>query len=213
MSSPIVSKFGVLVPKSYTITYSSIENFSYKKQLLVLYKRFYKLRLYQADSHCKLNYIKHIKRKIKHEDFNVRRRIFLGQSSAEDLSTTDLVKRMVNTLAFVQNASVFNRTNENEARLNGHKNDSKETSGLYVGTIESQILSTILNMEYSMPTNVKLDHKFSWVDKLNDVVLQIETPLKYEKSSLKMESTLVLIGYRDYHENLMSLNESYETCL
>ncbi|CAH2354551.1 putative increased recombination centers protein 19 [[Candida] railenensis] len=213
MSFPIVSKFGVLVPKSYTITYSSIENFSYKKQLLVLYKRFYKLRLYQADSHSKMNYVKYLKRKIKYEDFNLRRRIFLEQNCVEDLSPTDIVRRMVNTLAFVQNASVFNRTYENEARLNGNKNSSKETSGLYAGTIESQILATILHMEYSMPTSVKVDHKFSWVDKLNMVVSQIETPLKFEKSSLKMESTLVLMGYIDYQENLMSLNESYRICL
>lgn len=213
MSKPIVSKFGVVVPKSYTVTYSSIEKYPPSKQLLLLYKRFYKLRLYQYGESSKLNYESYIKRKFKYENFNTRRKIFLDRDFIGDLPTPELVHRIVNTLAFVQNASVYNQTVENDIRLRGDKNVSKEHSGPYEATLESQILATILNMEYSMPSSVKFDQSYSWVDELKEVVLQAEQTAKGGAALRKQENKLALLGYGDFQENLMKLNESYKLCL
>lgn len=192
----IVTRNSVIVSKSFAITYDSIKEYPLRKQILILYKKLYRLRLFREDHHATINYKVYLRRKFLLEDFNLNRKVF--STGLEPLSSEDLIKRGINTLAFIQNAST--------------RPEKSPPSN-----IESKILKTILKMEYSMPNEIKYDKSFKWVDNLTqasqiakvDVISGEFNKKKHKKS----ETVLSYIGYQDYQRNLIGLNEHYGLCL
>lgn len=199
----VVTKQSVIVSRSYTVTYESIAHLTHRRQLLVLYARFYRLRLYRSHPHDYRNYVSYLHRKFRHEHFEIKRQRLLG-SLIPPLDPSELVQRLVNTLAFVQNASVQREPDQEF-------------------TMESQILHTVLRMEHEMPSEVKYDHSLNWLADLETLVLQVAPRLAAGlgkpssamiKSKLgKSDSLMAQLGYRDYIQNVMKLNESHKLCL
>ncbi|KAL7665630.1 Increased recombination centers protein 19 [[Candida] zeylanoides] len=199
----VVTKHSVIVSRSYAVTYESIAHLTHRRQLLVLYARFYRLRLYRSHPHDYRNYVTYLHRKFRHEHFEIKRQKLLG-SSTPPLDPSELVQRLVNTLAFIQNASV-------------QRAPDQET------TMESQILHTVLRMEHEMPSEVKYDHSLNWLADLETLVSQVaprsEAGLVKPSSATikskfgKNDSLMAKLGYRDYIQSLMKLNEAYKLCL
>ncbi|CAK7902838.1 increased recombination centers protein 19 [[Candida] anglica] len=206
-----VAKRAVLVAnKSVTVSMESLQGLTYKQQLLSLYKRFYRLRVYQTDAHDLKNYSQLLRRKFTTEKFSLKRQIFLPTD--ESISPEQLVRRAVNTLEFVQNSVVFNDTPENQNFIKG------TSSKPYEPRVESKVLSTILSMEGRTDTTIKCDPNYRWMSELEDKILSKissteENELEYKKTFRKHESTMSYLGYRDYNQNLIRFNECFQLCL
>ncbi|CUM50992.1 uncharacterized protein AC631_03203 [Debaryomyces fabryi] len=180
---------------------------SKKSKFLSLYKRFYRLRnMVDSKPYNKEIYQKIIRRKFTMEDFNLKRSILLDD--VDILSEISLFERIINTLAFVHNSTVY------------LPSERKEKPILFFQDLElpqrmeKLIILTLLRMDQQKPHIIKYDRKYEWVPKINNQLnnLSNDPDSKEYKSAFK-DVDANLIGFRDYELNLMRLNECYRLCL
>ena len=180
---------------------------SKKSKFLSLYKKFYKLRhMIDSKPYNKEIYHKIIRRKFTMEDFNLKRDILLEES--DRLSELQLFERMINTLAFVRNSTVYLPSKSKE-KLAFFFEDLKIPQ-----RIEKLIMLTLLKMDQQKPNTIKYDRKYEWIPQINNKLSQLSTnPDAKEYKSIFRGIDANLIGFRDYELNLMRLNECYRLCL
>lgn len=180
---------------------------SIRCKLLSLYKRFYKLRnMVDSKSYNKETYHNLIRRKFLLEDFLERRSILLGD--CKGLTENQLFGRMINTLAFVHNSTVYLPTEKQDDPVLFFEDLKKPQR------IEKLVILTMLKMDEQKPPQVKYDRKYEWLTKINNQFSQIpqDASVKEYRKAFKDTETH-LIGFRDYELNLMRLNECYDLCL
>lgn len=68
-------------------------------------------------------------------------------------------------------------------------------------------------MDYQLPNAVKYDFSYKWMDTLDEKVKNATAPAKKDFSRSPQEPNILWIGYRDYHTDVVLLNESYDICL
>lgn len=180
---------------------------SKKSKFLSLYKKFYKLRnMIDSKPYNKETYQNVIRRKFTMEDFNLKRSMLLEGS--DKLSELQLFERMINTLAFVHNSTVY------------LPSKGKEKPAFFFQDLkipqrmEKLIILTLLKMDQQKPNTIKYDRKYEWIPQVNNRLSQLsEDPDAKEYKSIFRDIDANLIGFRDYELNLMRLNECYRLCL
>lgn len=179
---------------------------SKKSKFLSLYKKFYKLRnMIDSKPYNKEIYQNIIRRKFTMEDFNLKRSILLEGS--DKLSELQLFERMINTLAFVHNSTVYLPSERKERPV--FFQDLKIPQ-----RIEKLIILTLLTMDQQKPSTIKYDRKYEWIPQINNKLSQLsEDPDAKEFKYIFKDADAGLIGFRDYELNLMRLNECYRLCL
>lgn len=182
---------------------------SSKSKYLCLYKRFYRLRnmVGQKSYHSKI-YCSLLRLRFSREDFNKRRECFVGLQ--DKLSEKEIYERLINTVAFVFNSTLYpEQLEQKDPSPPFYYQDTKMPL-----PIEGQIVSTILRMENQKPDKIKYDRHYQWVTTLNLALSDISDTLgKKSLSRLFKEVDANYIGFRDYEETLMLLNETYKLCL
>lgn len=182
---------------------------SNRSKYLCLYKRFYKLRdmIGEKSYHPKI-YCSLLRLRFSREDLNKRRECFLGLQ--DKLSEKEIYERLINTLAFVFNSTLYpEQWERRDPSPPLYFEDTKMPLA-----IESQVVLTILRMESQKPDKIKYDRHYQWVSTLNDALNDISDTLgKKRLGSLFKEVDANYIGFRDYEETLMLLNETYKLCL
>lgn len=201
---------------------STVEHISqlpdFKSKLCALYKRFYKLRkfectptLFKVGDNPYItpdingeDYVSLVKRNFRHVDYNLKRKKFLG---LPPLSEDQLEQRLFATLTFVFNHTV--------AAANPHAEEPvvtiEDERRASFDTVESQVISTLLRMDYDSPWQVKYDYKFQWLDQLDQ--LQNDNRPKKKKNKKNDNEVLPYLTYNQYMKTVMRLNESLGLCL
>lgn len=179
---------------------------SSKSKFLSLYKKFYKLRnMIDSKPYNKETYQNIIRRKFVMEDFNLKRNILLEGS--EKLSELQLFERMINTLAFVHNSTVYLPSERNEPAFFFQELKIPQR-------MEKLIILTLLKMDQQKPNAIKYDRNYEWIPQINNKLGQLsEDPDAKEYKSIFKNIDANLVGFRDYELNLMRLNECYRLCL
>lgn len=180
---------------------------SKKLKLLALYKRFYKLRnMIDAKPHSKETYQCLVRRKFTMEDFAQKRGMLLDD--CDKLTETQVFERMINTLAFVHNSTVYLPSDRQAEPVFFFRDLQKPQR------VEKLVLLTMLKMDEQKPPMIKYDRKYEWITNLNHLLSSLsENPDTKEYKSTFKEIDANLIGFRDYELNLMRLNECYSLCL
>mmetsp|Transcript_3829 Transcript_3829/g.4254 ORF Transcript_3829/g.4254 Transcript_3829/m.4254 type:complete len:214 (-) Transcript_3829:6-647(-) len=193
---------------SSLLSFEELNKLSSKRsKFLSLYKRFYRLRnMIDSKQYNKEIYLTMIRRKFTMEDFNLRRSILLDD--VDNLSEIHLFERIMNTLAFVHNSTVYLPSERKEAPVLFFQ-DLKVPQRM-----EKLIILTLLRMDQQKPDFIKYDRKYEWIPKINKKLSQIsnDPDVKEYKSAFK-DVDANIIGFRDYDLNLMRLNECYRLCL
>ena len=203
----IVTKCAIIVNKLYTITPEILNPLLDSQKLVALYKRFYRLRLFRNNKYDRINYTAALRRRFTTHRIELRRDIFLKESK-NPLLFSQIIERAVNTLAFVQNASLY-RPSEPEENLGD--------SDRQIPTQESKLLSTILRVEAGMPLEVVSDFTYRWMDKIvnidDDIESSAENRSSYKKKFAQKDEIMHYLGYRDYFTNLERINERHRLSL
>lgn len=178
-----------------------------KSRILCLYKKFYRLRNMIDDKpYNKDTYHTLIRRKFSREDFLTRRKILLG--TTDILTQEQLYRRILNTLAFVHNSTVY--------LSSGHQTEpALFFQDLYSPKrIEKLIVLTILTMDSQKPPAIKYDRNYEWLTELNQQLEKLPAdPNAKQYKAVFRNVEANQIGFRDYEMNLMRLNECYNLCL
>lgn len=206
----------------------SISNIStFKRKLLAYYKQFYKLRHFQygqvaifgnifnplptedlSEIYCRI-----LRRRFRGESYNLKREKLLGASGGcrgiVPLSEQELEIRLMNTLAFVFNATVDGGSNGGSERVLYENRLVTETTE----TMESKILATIMAMDGQFPNSIKYDLQYRWVDKVDEDITKLEQGGITKKSMKKYSESIEWIGLKQYQTNLMKFNENLKLCL
>jgi hypothetical protein len=149
-----------------------------------------------------------VKREFKHIDINTKRSKF----DMAPLDRAEIISRAMNTLVFVFNSTVqindqlVNATTYDQIPLVNRANK------------EHKILNSVLVMDYNTPASIKYDFKYHWVDSIDD---QLERIDKYNESMSvgkkpkkpRLIVPMNVIGFKQYNQTVMNLNESYKLCL
>lgn len=173
-----------------------------------IYSRLYKLRHF-IDPKGRLSYCQLIRSRIKRGDFELRRRLFLGIS--DPLSETQLIHRLVNTYAFIFNATCNPTDTPPVARF------YEEWKQVSEPTKEANVLNTILRMHYEMRSTPKLISGYKWVEDVKEFYNKYDSIREQKKgreiNQLHNLKVSHYIGFYQYEKTLMSLNESLDLCL
>lgn len=174
------------------------------KNLLLLYKRFYRLRNLIGNYHEIQRYQELLRWKFSREDFNIRRQRVLKKP--DTLTDENLWDRLLNTLTFVHNSTVIlpEAVEDKPVLFYG---DFKTPERL-----EKLVIQTLLTMQHQKPHEIAYDYKYNWYDDIERRYNELpEVPTKKQFQEMLPEPSY--IGFRDYELNLMILNEMYNLCL
>lgn len=201
-------KSGKLILKKPVINILSLETLDQlpndKSRYLKLYKSFYKLRhLIDKEYKHDIRYQTLVKRYFKHQQFNKRRIMILGD--VPELTQNELLSRMIKTLAFVFNSTV---AMDDETKPIYFFEDLNEPE-----RVEKSILQTILEMDYQKPNSIKYDFQYIWVKELNDALDKLPSDPTVKEYRSIMKDKMDYIGFQQYEKKLMILNENYNLCL
>lgn len=197
----ILNKNGLflLKPVNTALDLEYLHTLPAQKQYLKIYKKFYRLRnLVGHNRHHRNRYLELIRWRFTRDNFNVKRSILIGLPT---LSAADILDRVLNTLAFVNNSTVALPEN------------LQESSTVYIQgigkpqRIETDIVTTILTMQYQKPNSIKYDIHYQWIKNLKHNNDNVNDKTPREKSSFDLQ------GFYNYEMNLMILNETYHMCL
>lgn len=225
---------GVLILKNPIICFKQLtkelaEIQCFKSKLLKFYKNFYKLKfLFEDDRLFSIMYHDLIKKSFKFSDFNLKRKIFLSQKLHPDdvplepknLSENELEKRILNTLVCVFNSTVKkdminHNSNDYQISINDltkkkrfffNKDYISENSDFF----EKSLITTIIEMHYSMPPNIKYDYKYNWLNNLNKKINDYKTINNGNNNNIKLE--INYLAFKQYYITIMRLNESMIFC-
>jgi len=180
----------------------------FQKQLLILYKGFYKLRHVVNQGKWTDTYTVRLKREFKHMDINTKRSKF----GMVPLDRADIITRAMNTLVFVFNSTV----QTNDELINATTYD--QIALVDRANTEHKILKSVLVMEHNTPQSIKYDFNYHWVDSINDQLGRIDAAnesnsTKKRAKGLKLSVPMNVIGFKQYNQTIMNLNESYKLCL
>lgn len=174
-------------------------------KVLSLYKRFFKLRHLAGDKQYKREiYVNIISRRFRFETFEhmeLRRSIFLP--GTRKLTEKEAFERIINTLAFVFNATVYEPSNKDENVIGTFKESQRPKR------VETQILDSIIGVDQSMPIEIKYDRYYRWLlqlDVISEFSLGTKTSKDFKRVFLSFDPNL--LGYRNYEVNLLRLNET-----
>lgn len=206
----VVSSKTYTIPKKAELDQLSLD----RARMLAMYKNFYKLRLFMSlkvwkrDHYCCI-----IRRRFQREDFDQRRKVVLEAASplelnvVEELKSGELFQRILNTLAFVHNSTVH-LSSEADTRRPMYFEDLKVPQRR-----ESQIISIILEMDRSLPPQIKHDSTFKWITETTQNLRfkEQDTPKKFSKRFSGQPG--LYIGARTHEITIMGLNETLGLCL
>ncbi|RLV96520.1 hypothetical protein JA1_000196 [Spathaspora sp. JA1] len=181
---------------------------TFKRKVVYLYKQFYKLRDIQYDKqywNTKL-YEAVLLRNFKHISFNNRRRVIL--STTDELNEEELVERMLNTLAFVFNSTVYS----DDPRIFNEILNFDDLNKAKKSTIEADVIGTILRLDGIKPNVIKYDFKYQWWKQLRDDLNKVQDWDNISRKQLK-SLKLEWISFYQYETTLMRLNENLKLCL
>ncbi|EGW30529.1 uncharacterized protein SPAPADRAFT_57283 [Spathaspora passalidarum NRRL Y-27907] len=181
---------------------------TFKRKLLYLYKQFYKLCDFQYhEQHDNINkYQTLLRRNFSHISFNNRRNVIL--STTEDLNEKELVERMLNTLAFVFNATVARDDPHIFDEIHNH-DDLKKTN---IENMEANILNTILRMDSTKPDVIKYDFQYNWWGRFRNDVKKVQDWEKVTRKQLR-SMNLEWMTFYQHETTVMRLNENLKLCL
>ncbi|ODV78116.1 uncharacterized protein CANTADRAFT_54913 [Suhomyces tanzawaensis NRRL Y-17324] len=186
---------------------------SFRRQLLMFYKHFYKLRnlVGRGNAISTNKYQNILRRSFRNVSFFTRREILLKGETTSELTEDDMSKRLSNTLVFIFNATV-KKTDEFDNDEILFYEDIQRTN---TDTTESKILSTILEMEYQKPDEIKYDFNYEWIGKLNKELLRYDEFMERSKTGKGFKSKVPMnyIGFKQYETTLMRFNEYHNLCL
>lgn len=182
---------------------------SMKRKLLCIYKEFYKLRnVIDNKKYYQNTYKTLLRRNFTNASFINRRDVVMPD--LPPLSEDELIIRLVNTLAFVFNSTV---KSSKEAKPILFFQDIKENN---TDTLEKAVVFTMLQMDSQKPKEIKYDFKYNWIKQLEEDILKYDNLVaKGSTKSSKIKHTIPLdyIGFKQYEENIMRLNETLGLCL
>ncbi|CAH6718589.1 putative increased recombination centers protein 19 [[Candida] jaroonii] len=206
MIDHIFNRNGLFVLKAINkpVTYQYLQQLpSDKSKYLCLYKRFYRLRNYISNDTREINrYVDTLRWKFTREDFNKR----LAMIDQSPLNNDDMFERFINTLSFVNNATVALPENIPEKPINFIQDVKKPQR------MERSIIKTILDMQLSKPDDIKYDTSYKWFKETEE--LYENFPEEISKKNFKSTlSKIGIIGFHNYELNLMMLNNSYNLML
>jgi hypothetical protein len=195
--------------KPSNLLHSQLSSLTYKSQLILLYKQFYRLRNLVGNHYHTQKYATILRRQFQRQDFNQRRRIVLGIST--NLSQDQLIQRLETTLDFVFNSTVKRTSYNEEVR---YYNDIKRLSP---DTIEKKVLRTLLEMDDKKPDQIKHDFAYEWVRILSEP----EEPQLKQTNSKKLKKAantfkgfpINYLGFKQQEVSIMRLNENLGLCL
>lgn len=170
--------------------------------LLSFYKKFFKLRyLIGEEEYSRWNYETLIRRRFRHMDFGVRRKAVLGLGT---LSEEELASRLTNSYAFVFNSTC--NVSDNPAPVYFYDELVAATPRM-----ETQIVSTILTMDRQIPDHIKYDHSYKWVSEAREFHEKLDPAQLTKRSYNSHLSTgkATDLGFLEYEETVMALNETY----
>ena len=203
---------------------SQLPNF--KSKLRAYYKRFYKLRKFQygrvslygttfnppGHEYVGDEYHTLLRRKFSNENYNLRREVFLGMK--QELREDELEERLMNTLAFVFNATVDAGKSEGSGGddvVVFEKGLVSETNE----TMECKIINSMIKIDLTLPNEIKYDYKYQWVEQLQQQlkIMEEKKDSLTKKQIKKFQIPIEFIGYKTFNINLLKLNENLKLCL
>lgn len=200
-----------IIPSFDKIEVEIQKTLTFQRQLLILYKNFYKLRtlIDQGNNYNQIHYINILKRRFRYIDYNVKREKILNLPK---LSESELIKRIFNSLIFTFNSTVskLDEFPEIVTFTDIEKYDNR--------TLEGKVIHTFLTIELRTPNEIKYDFKFNWYNDFTEEIKIVEEFNKQNAKKKKKEKVkkskypLSYVGYKQYELSVMNLNESYEMC-
>lgn len=200
----------LLIGSASTIKAELSQVASFKAQLLYLYKRFYKLRnVIDNGKPQSVEVFKRVlKRKFKHTDYNRTRQVVLN---LPPLTEDEIIERLFNSLIFTFNSTV---TSQDEFKPIETFDDINKYDN---SKLEKTVITTILRMDQQLPNEIKYDFKYNWYLDLSHNLLQVEalnnqTDTKSKKKKIKSKYPMNYIGFLQYQQTLMGMNETLQMC-
>lgn len=200
----------LLIGSARTIKAELSQVASFKAQLLYLYKRFYKLRnVIDNGKPQSVEVFKRVlKRKFKHTDYNRTRQVVLN---LPPLTEDEIIERLFNSLIFTFNSTV---TSQDEFKPIETFDDFNKYDN---SKLEKTVITTILRMDQQLPNEIKYDFKYNWYLDLSHDLLQVEalnnqTDTKSKKKKIKSKYPMNYIGFLQYQQTLMGMNETLQMC-
>lgn len=153
------------------------------------------------DTYCAL-----LRRKFTRVDFNDRRNKVLG---LPPLVRSEMAIRLANTVAFVFNSTCH--VQDDRGPVNFYADFVRETQP----RLELSVVSTILAMDQQAPHSVKYDYKYKWVDDIAGFYTEVSLPDLLRKDINRLHATgkAPLLGFLQFEQCVMGLNESMQLCL
>ncbi|KAG7664268.1 uncharacterized protein J8A68_002183 [[Candida] subhashii] len=195
-----------MISAKYTIR-NDRELPNFKSKLRAYYKRFYKLRKFQygrvslygttfnppGHEYIGDEYHTLLRRKFSNENYNLRREVFLGMK--EGLREDELEERLMNTLAFVFNATVDAGKDKSggDDVVVFEKGLVSETNE----TMECKIINSMIKIDLTLPNEIKYDYKYQWVEQLQQQLKIMEEKKESltKKQIKKFQIPIEFIGY------------------
>lgn len=205
--TPVGPLYELSRPLCSHLTAQGLQALPHRLRLLALYKRLYRLRLCFDNQYKQNDYLNLVRRKFKHGDVELRRRVFLQQQ--QPMSDTAMAARLANTYAFVFNATCSPR----DAVEKVHFYDDLKAA--QAPRTERSIVDTMLELERQMPPQLKHDHRYQWVQRtaeFYDAAAQPGLTTKQHNALAKRKEALY-VGYLHYETALMAMNETHALCL
>lgn len=171
------------------------------------YRHLFRLRhLTGRNKGIRNTYCALLRRKFTFIDFNVRRNKVLG---LPPLTHSDMAVRLTNTVAFVFNSTCH--VLDERGPVNFYDDFVRETKP----RLELLVLSTILAMDHQAPNTVKYDYSYKWIDDMVRFYSEAGQPELSRKDANRLHNTgkASLLGFLQYEQCVMGLNESMLLCL
>lgn len=178
-----------------------------KSMYLAAYRQLFRLRHLVGSDRNLSTYQNVIRRKFQKIDFQKRRTQVLGIE--QPLTNEQLAQRLANTIAFVFN-STCNKTDDIPPVQ--YYEDVKKASE---PRIETSVVLTILLMDHQAPNEIKYDFSYKWVGDVKAFYGHLHEGKLNRKELNRLFNTgrASHLGFLQYEESLMALNECLSLCL
>lgn len=195
-------------PKSSLPNPKYLQSLPSRAMYLAAYRRMFRLRHLVGSTDRDLHTFENLlRRRFTRIDFDIRRSQVLGLD--QRLTKDEMALRLANSIAFIFNSTC------NRSDTIPPVDFYEDVQAATVPRIETSVISTILLMDHQAPPGIKYDFAYKWVDETKAFYhdLQAESIGKKEINRLYNTGVAGHMGFLQYEESVMALNESYSLCL